>query len=152
MMVDELPLALILLIGIAITNIIGGIICLCAAPYLSKVINVKIDYLFPLILSIMFVGAFSMSQEMSNVLVVIIFGVVGLLMKRFHFSRPAFILGFVLGGPAEVYVLRSIKIYGPLFFTSPISLSIIAITILVFLYPFFRKLDSKNKGNLNDEG
>ena len=139
MMIDELPLALILLIGIAITNIVGGIICLFSAPYLSKVINVKNDYLFPLILSIMFVGAFSMSQDMGNVLVVIIFGIIGLLMKRYHFSRPAFILGFVLGGPAETYILRSIKIYGPLFFLSPISLVIIAITIFVFIYSILRE-------------
>ncbi len=76
---------------------------------------------------------------------VILFGILGLLMKRYNFSRPAFILGFVLGLLAEIYILRSIKIYGLLFFTTPISLVIIAIIAGLFFYPVLKKVWSRPK-------
>ncbi len=49
------------------------------------------------------------------------------------------ILGFILGDLFEKYNLLSIKIYGPFFFTSPISLTLIAILVLVLFFPLLRK-------------
>jgi putative tricarboxylic transport membrane protein len=58
MISDHLPLALTLLMGIALANIIGGIICLLGAPQLSRLATVHFDFLFPSVLIISLAGVY----------------------------------------------------------------------------------------------
>ncbi|WP_028583250.1 tripartite tricarboxylate transporter permease [Desulfogranum mediterraneum] len=44
-----------------------------------------------------FVGAYSINQSLFDIFTLIIFAIVGFLMKRYHFSAGAFIIGFILG-------------------------------------------------------
>jgi len=139
MMVEHLPLALTLLLGIALANIVGGIICLFAAPHLVRVASVNLDFLFPGILSIALVGVYVATLSPMNFITVLIFGILGLLMKLYGYSRPALLLGFVLGGLFENYSLLSIKIYGPLFFARPIPLTLLVIMALLLSYPHLKR-------------
>lgn len=140
MMVEHLPLALTLLLGIAVANIIGGIICLFAAPYLVRVSSVHHDFLFTGVLIVALAGVYVATLSTMNFIVALAFGLLGLVMKRYGYSRPALLLGFVLGGLFENYSLLSIKIYGPLFFIRPISLTLFAIMILLLNYPNLMKV------------
>jgi TctA family transporter len=140
MMVVHLPLALTLLLGIALANIIGGVVCLLIAPYLARVASVHLDFLFPGILIIVLAGIYVATLSALNFSVALAFGLVGLAMKRYGYSRPALLLGFVLGGLFEKYSLLSIKIYGPLFFIRPIPLVLFAIIILLLSYPHLMKV------------
>lgn len=140
MLVEHLPLAITLLLGIAIANMIGGIITFFAAPQLARVAAVRLSLLFPLILVFIMSGGFIVRDTMLNIVLVLILGVFGLLMKRNGYSRPALILGFVLGDLFEKYTLLSLKIFGPLFFVTPISLTMIAILVLVLLFPLLRRV------------
>ncbi len=63
-----------------------------------------------------------------------------LVMKNYDFSRPALLLGFVLGRLLEDYTLLAYKLHGPLFFLTPISLGLIVILIGLFSYPYLRKV------------
>ncbi|MFH1003528.1 MAG: tripartite tricarboxylate transporter permease [Chloroflexota bacterium] len=139
MLVDHLPLALIMILGIALANLIGGIISLLAAPYLARATSVHIDFLFPIILCLIITGGYIVRNTMMNVVAVIILGLLGLLMKRYDFSRPAMLLGFVLGQLFENYVLLSYQVSGPLFFVTPISMALFAFIVLLFVYPLLKK-------------
>ena len=70
------------------------------------------------------------------------FGLLGLAMRRYGYSRPALLLGFVLGGLFESYSLLSIKIYGPLFILRPIPLTILIIIIILLNYSHLKKFTS----------
>ena len=139
MMTEHLPLALTLLLGIALANIIGGIICLFAAPYLVRVASVHLDFLFPGILIVALIGIYVATLSPMNFVVALAFGLLGLVMRRYGYSRPALLLGFVLGGMFENYSLLSIKIYGPLFFIRPIPLTLLIIMILLLNYPYLKR-------------
>jgi TctA family transporter len=139
MMLEHLPLTLTLLLGIALANLVGGLICLFAAPQLTKVASVNLDFLFPGILSLALVGVYVATLSPLNFAVLLAFGIVGLLMKIHGYSRPALLLGFILGGLFENYSLLSIKIYGPLFFVRPIPLTMLVIMILMLNYPNIRR-------------
>ncbi len=139
MMREHLPLAFILIIGMAISSIIGGFICLAAAPYLARVALVNMDFLFPVILILIFAGAYISADSMLNVIVAIAFGLLGFAMKRLGYFRPPLLLGFVLGELMEFYLLRSLKLFGPLFFITPICLAQFAIIIGLFGYPYVKK-------------
>ena len=85
-------------------------------------------------------GVYVATLSTMNFIVALAFGLLGLVMKRYGYSRPALLLGFVLGGLFENYFMLSIKIYGPLFFIRPISLTLFAIMILLLNYPNLMKV------------
>lgn len=139
MMLEHLPLSLTLLLGIALANIVGGVICLFAAPQLARVASVHFDFLFPGILIVAMIGVYVATLSPMNFATVLIFGIVGLVMKIYGYSRPALLLGFVLGGLFENYSLLSIKIYGPLFFARPIPLTLLIVMALLLSYPYLKR-------------
>jgi len=139
MMTEHLPLALTLLLGIALANIIGGIICLFSASYMVRVASVHLDFLFPGILIVALIGVYVATLSPMDFIVALAFGLFGLVMRRYDYSRPALLLGFILGGMFERYSLLSIKIYGPLFFIRPIPLALLIIMILLLNYPYLKR-------------
>jgi len=145
MMQDHLPLALTLLLGIALANIVGGIICLIGAPYLARVAAVNLDFVLIGVLIMAMVGVFAATLSPLSFATVMIFGLLGLVMKTYGYSRPALILGFVLGALFENYTLLSVKIYGPQFFIRPIPLILFAVTAFLLLLPYLRRYISSVK-------
>jgi TctA family transporter len=139
MLKDKLPLAFTLLLGIAVANIVAGLICLVSTRYLIKVTRIHIDFLFTSIVAIAFVAAFSVRANAFAIIIVIVFTIVGYCMKKFGYSRPAFLLGFVLGALFERYFFHAFYIHGPFFFVTPIGLVILTLTIGVLIYPLLKK-------------
>ena len=138
MIKNSLPLVFTLIIGIAVANALAGIMCLLLSPQLIKVSFIRLEYLFVVICSVVFIGAFVSKLALLDVVVAISFGVLGFVMKRLGFSRESFLLGLVLGDLFEFYLTRSLKIFGPTFFMTPTSLAIFACVILVFIYPWLK--------------
>jgi putative tricarboxylic transport membrane protein len=139
MLAEHLPLALTLLLGVALANVIGGVICFLAAPQLVRAASAHLDYLFPAILMAIAVGVYVATLSPMNFVILFVFGILGLAMRKYGYSRPALLLGFILGGLFEKYSLLSIKLHGPLFFLRPIPLTLLVITIVLLNYPYLKK-------------
>jgi putative tricarboxylic transport membrane protein len=148
MMIDHLPLALTLLLGIALANIIGGAICFLAAPQLVRVASVHLDFLFPAILMAAAIGIYVATLSPMDFVTLLVFGLLGLAMRRYGYSRPALLLGFILGGLFENYSLLSIKLYGPLFFLRPIPLALLVVMIILLNYPNIKRAINGLRGRL----
>ena len=67
-------------------------------------------------------------------IVALVFGLLGYAMKRLDYSRPAFIIGFVLGLMVERNLYLSLKLYGSTFFLEPLASGLLVVTILVLVY------------------
>jgi len=74
---------------------------------------------------------------MNDLWMLLIFGIIGIFMKRFGWSRPAFLIGFVLATQAESYLNMSVQFYGWQMFMRP-GVIIILLLSLVSMY-FSRK-------------
>jgi len=122
-------LSFTLLWTVAIANCLAAMICVPAIPYLVRVARIHPDYLFVAVATLIFIGAFAVRLEILDLVVLLLFTGLGILMNRFGFSRPAFLLGFVLAVVFEKYFWLALKLQGPLFFLRPISLGLIALTI-----------------------
>ena len=135
MLRDELPLTFTLLWGLALANIIGGVICYFLAGYLNltRIVTIAPSYLVPTILTLVFVGAYVYDKNLGDVIVAIIFTFVGMILKKFDFNRPALLLGFILGGYFEEYFWLSIQTRGAFFFLRPASLIIILLTVGLYI-------------------
>lgn len=141
----ELELTFTLLWGLALANVIGGILCYLLAGYLNltRIVTVAPRYLVPAILTLVYVGAFVHQKQMNDVVVAFAFTFIGILMKKFDYSRPAMLLGFILGGYFEQYFWLSLQTRGPLFFLRPACLVIIAVTIGLYSFDAIRSFTAR---------
>ncbi len=131
MLTEHLDLSLSLIMAVAAANVIGAAVCIGAAPQLVKITFVPSRILVPLVVIIAFVGAFAYKGMLEDIIVTIIFTVMGLAMRKFGFSRPALILAFILGFLFEKYLFIAYAVSGPLFWVRPISLVLIFIIVVL---------------------
>ena len=112
MLTKRLDITYTLVWSVALANILGAGICFLFANQLAKIAVVRIGILAPTVLAITFIGAFQGSKAWGDLYALLIFGVLGWVMKRLHWPRPPLILGFVLGALVERYMFISVERYG----------------------------------------
>jgi putative tricarboxylic transport membrane protein len=105
-----------------------------------NILRIPIAILAPLIALICFVGAFSLAYNPTDVLLMVIFGLLGYLMRKFEYDPAPMILAYVLG-PMLERSLRKALMYSDgsvaIFFTKPISAFFLAIAFCSILFPVF---------------
>ena len=111
-----------------------------------KLLKVPYNILFPLILLFCFLGVYSLNNNIYEILIMIIFGVFGYLIRKFGFEGAPFLLAMVLGPMMEIAFRQSL-IYGDplIFFKRPISATLLFIALLLLITPLFSKITRKRK-------
>jgi putative tricarboxylic transport membrane protein len=99
--------------------------------WMLRVTTVPKAVLFPAVLVLCVVGAYALNNTMSNVYVLLSFGVLGYGMVKFGFPLAPFILGVILGDQIEINLVRAIMTDANpwLFLTRPISGALIALSV-----------------------
>jgi putative tricarboxylic transport membrane protein len=103
----------------------------------AKVALVPYKLLFPIILIVSSIGAFSVNNRLWDIGAMIAFGVLGYILKKLDFPLAPLVLTFVLGKSIESSLLRSLKISESgflVFFQRPISAALMGATILIILF------------------
>ena len=103
-----------------------------------KIIEVPFSVLSPLIVLVCVIGAYSLNNNATDIVIMVVFGVVGYLMRKFAYEPAPFMLGFVLGEMLEKAIRQSLVISqgSPMiFFTRPISMILMAATLLMVVSP-----------------
>lgn len=126
----------VVVIASTLTTLIG----LAIIPYLARLPTLNPNIVIPIVLSVCFIGAYSTHASMDDVLVAMVFGLIGYLMDRFNFSRANFVIGMVLATMIERNLHLSLSLYGDDFiFTRPITLAMFVLLIVTTALPFVRK-------------
>ena len=123
----------------SILTFIGGRIGIKSFSVLLK-LPYSILATFIIILSLL--GAYAVDNNIMNVWIMLLFGVVGYFMKKYDYSVAALILGLVLGSMMEEAFRRQLLITNGdylSFITSPVSVIILFFAILSLVYPFIPK-------------
>jgi putative tricarboxylic transport membrane protein len=103
-----------------------------------QLLRVPYGILFPLILLFCVIGVYSESGNVWDILVMLAFGGVGLLMKRFGFEAAPLVLAFVLGRMAEESMRQSLLMSSGRFailFTRPLATAFIVVAAIVIALP-----------------
>jgi putative tricarboxylic transport membrane protein len=127
---------------LVINMVILILLILCVKP-LARLAYVNPRILGLAILALCFVGAYSAANSMYYVLIATVFGVFGLVCTRANIPTIPLILGMVMGDTLEATLRQTLgRSDGSLmpFITRPISLSILAITLLVLLWPWISRI------------
>jgi putative tricarboxylic transport membrane protein len=107
-----------------------------------QVLRVPYGILFPLILLFCLIGSYSINANTGDMLVMIIFGIIGYLMRKYKYDAPPLILAFVLCPIMEQNLRRSLLFSegNPLIFIQrPISAAFIIVAILLLVFPLVPK-------------
>ena len=110
-----------------------------------KVLEIPYKLLFPLILLFCLIGAYSINNVVFDLYVMIFFGVVGWIMRKFGYEGAPLILAYVLGPMLENALRQSLLISQGsfmIFITRPISGIALGFAFLLLLsnvFPYFKK-------------
>ncbi len=112
-------------------------------PTFVSILKVPQTILMPGILVLTIVGAYSLNNNMAEVWIMIIFGILGYFFKRYKWPMAPLILGLVLGPLAEVNFVRSLSMsqgdFG-IFVARPISLALLAGGLVSIFYPLIKQI------------
>ena len=119
----------------------------------------KIPYriLLPLILLFCLIGAYSLNNSTFDVSVMIFFGAVGYLMRKFGYESAPLVLAFIMGPILEQNLRQALLMSGgsfAIFINRPISAVTLAIALLLLLssaFPFMKKNRKKVDAILKEE-
>lgn len=131
--------------GVVNSMYIGNILLLIMSiPLVGlfvRILRVRAAILAPITALITMLGAYTINNSMFDVALVVFFGAVGYLMKKFGFDPGPLVLAFVLGSLLESSLRRSLLVLnGDLagFFTRPISAVLLVVFVVVALWPMVK--------------
>ncbi len=109
-----------MIVAMLLANIAMFVMMYVAIRRIALVVTVPKHILFPIILMMCVVGAYTIRYGiMFDVWTLLIFGLLGWLFVKLRLEVAPFIIGFILGPSAEVYFVKSLESFGDLtiFFT-----------------------------------
>jgi putative tricarboxylic transport membrane protein len=129
-----------------IGNVMLLIMNLPLIPMWVQVLKIPDRILYPLILLFCVVGAYCINNSVFDIFVMVIFGVVGYLFKKFGYECAPLILGFILGPMLEVNLRRSLLISQgsfSIFFTRPLALAFLIVCFILLTLSFYQMFHKK---------
>jgi putative tricarboxylic transport membrane protein len=82
-------------------NLVGLIVVLTCVPIFAAILRVPFSIIAPLILVLCAIGAYSVHSSTFDVMLMLVFGVIGYLLKKCNYPLAPLVLAIVLGDKAE---------------------------------------------------
>jgi TctA family transporter len=139
MLTKYLPVTFSLVWTIVIANILVVAASLLFLNKLAGMTTIRGTLIIPFLLLLTFIGGYTASNDIGDLIVTLLAGGLGYLMVKYGFPRPPFVLGFILGHLAETYFYISTTRYELEWLYRPKVLVILALAVLVALYPSIQK-------------
>jgi putative tricarboxylic transport membrane protein len=118
-----------------------------------QILKVPYKILFPLILLFCLIGVYSVSNTVFDIYIMIIFGILGYLMKKFDYEGAPLVLAFVLGPLLENNLRKSLIMSQgdfSIFFTRPLSAASLILALFLLVSPFIPWM-GKRRGEIPKE-
>ena len=132
-----------LIVSFWIGNVMLLILNLPLIGLLVKIITVPARILYPVVIFFICIGSYSVANNVLDVFVTLVFGLVGYLLMRLNYNAAPVLLGFILGPMMEENLRRSLVISrGDLtvFLDRPVSVGLLLVCLLLLLMPLRKPL------------
>jgi len=133
MLTTKLPITFSMMWTLIFANIIGALLLMAWTNQLQKIIFIPAALVLPGITFFVLIGAWTAGNNIGDWITLLIFGAIGLVMKKAGWPRAPLILGFILGRIMENSLHISIAAYGMSWVFRPICIAI-AIAIVITLF------------------
>lgn len=137
---NNLDLTYVTVWSLALANVVGAGLCILLSSSIARLTTIRFTLLAPFLFMMITFAAFQSGQSLGDLVSLWAIGLVGILLRRFDWSRPAFLIGFVLSRQAENYSFQAYQIAvsklhlatitGLKYIFSPIVIVLIVITTI----------------------
>ena len=143
---------------LALANVAGTLICIAASGGIAHITSIPFKLLAPFLFMVISFAAFQSGQSLMDLVALFGFGLIGIMLRRFDWSRPAFLIGFVLSNPAETYANQAVQIAsfrfrksfedGIDYLVSPIVVVLIVITAVSIVIGWRQAKNIRSEGDV----
>ncbi len=137
-----------LIASMYVGNIILLILNLPLIGIWVRFLKIPYKYLFPIIVLFCLLGVYSINNEFLDIIIMLFFGIAGYFFRKFGFEAAPLVLAIFLGPMVENCLRQSLLITDEgflIFIKSPISASLLLITLLTVIIPIISKLVIRRK-------
>lgn len=121
-------------------------------PMMVKLLDMPVHYIWATVLVFCLVGTYATTNNIFTVSVMLIFGVIGVILKRCGIPASPIVLGLILGPLAESNLRRSLLIDGPAgLVNKPISATLITLAIIAIIASLAAPILARRKARLAGE-
>src|SRR5262249_45881535 len=128
--------------GMILANVVMIGLGFLAALSFAMLMKVPPPILNTFIVVFCFLGAFALRNDLADVWLTMLFGVLGFFMRRYDLPIPPLVMGIILGPMAEQYFLTSMVAHANdvgVFVTRPVSAALLAISVVIVLWPAVKR-------------
>lgn len=133
--------------GLILCNLALIIVALLTWKAFTKICSLETTLIFPCVLMFCIVGVYALNSSLTDVWVMLFFGVIGYLLQTFKFPIAPLLIGFILSPLFEKNFRRALQLndgnYG-VFFSSPLCWIFWIVTILAVFFIIRGKMKDKN--------
>jgi putative tricarboxylic transport membrane protein len=134
-----------LIASMYIGNIVGLIVVLTTVPWWAAILRIPFSIIGPVIIVICAIGAYTVHSSMFDVVLMLVFGVLGYLFKKLKYPMAPLVLALVLGDMAESSFRQAMLIsQGSLgiFWSNPLAGGITTLALVMLVWPMIGALKS----------
>lgn len=137
---NDLDITYTIVWSLALANVFGAGLCIALSGGIARLTTIRFTLLAPFLFMMIAFAAFQSRQSLGDLVALFGIGLLGIFLRRFDWSRPAFLIGFVLSDQAENFTNMAVQIArskfrrgfdtGLEYISSPITLTILVLTVL----------------------
>ncbi len=130
-------------------NIVGLLVVLTTVPYWAAFLRIPFSVIAPVIVVICATGAYTVHSSMFDVVMMMVFGVVGYLFKKLKYPMAPLVLALVLGDMAEASFRQSMLLSQgdvSIFWSNKLVGGIAGLAIVMLIWPLLGSIKSLFSG------
>jgi len=131
-------------------NVVGLILVLTTVPLFASILRIPFSIIAPVILVICAIGAYTVNNNVFDVIMMMVFGVLGYLLKKTNYPLAPLVLAIVLGDSAEEAFRQALLSSGgtiSVFWSNGLVSSIMGLGVVAGIWPLIGLLFGKLRGN-----
>ena len=121
-----------------IRNVVGLLVVLTCVPLFAAILRIPFSIIAPVILVICAIGAYTVHNSTFDVVMMLVFGIIGYVMKKCDYPLAPLVLAIVLGDKAEESFRQSLLASGgklTVFFSNALVSSIMILGLIALFWP-----------------
>jgi putative tricarboxylic transport membrane protein len=127
-----------LIASMYVGNLVGLIVVLTTVPWWAAILRIPFAVIAPVIIVICAIGAYTVHSSLFDVVLMLVFGVLGYLFKKLKYPLAPLVLALVLGDMAEASFRQAMLLSEgslSIFWSNGLVGSIVALALVMLLWP-----------------
>lgn len=129
-----------LIASMYIGNIVGLIVVLTTVPWWAAILRIPFSIIAPVIIVVCAIGAYTVNSSMFDVVMMLVFGVLGYAFKKLKYPLAPLVLALVLGDMAEASFRQAMLLSEgslSIFWSNPLVGTIVGLAMIMLVWPLW---------------